>query len=363
MAFPDPVPPPPRPSSVPQPPPLPRAPGFVPARPASSVAPASGAATPRPPPLPGQRPPTRLAPPQLARPRPSLLTLDELERFKNLLLFAQSQVDGLYAGRHRSSLPGSSAEFRDFKNYAAGDPIDHVDWRAYGRTRRLFVRRYEDETDLTAYLLVDTSASMAYAGQGRLAKFRHAARLAAALAYLMLRQGDKAALGLFAEKLVHYTPPGGTRQHLHDLVTLLENVRPEHGTGLTTALEQAASVCRRRGRLIVLSDLHVDHAALFDALARFAHRGFRILLLQVLDPDELELPARHVARYQDMESGAALEVDSDDIGPAYRERVRAMLDALAREASGRGIEHQIVNTARPYTAALEAYLGFRQGPR
>lgn len=318
----------------------------------------------RPPPLPGARPATRLAESRLGT-RKLLLSIEELERFKNLLLFAQSQVEGLYAGRHRSLLPGSSAEFRDFKNYAAGDPLDHVDWRAYGRTRRLFVRRYEDETDLTAYLLVDTSASMAYAGSGRVAKYQHAARLAAALAYLMLRQGDKSALGLFSDKLHDYTPPGGTRQHLHDLVTVLENVRPERGTGLAGALEQAAGVCRRRGRVILLSDLHGDHVALFDALARFAHRGFRVLLLQVLDPDELQLPARHVARYQDMETGAAVEVDAEELGDAYRKRVRATLDAVAREASGRGIEHQLVDTSRPYTAALEAYLGFRNasGPR
>ena len=325
--------------------------------------PIPGAArAPRPPPMPAARSTdwsaTRLAESRLGT-RKLLLSIEELERFKNLLLFAQSQVEGLYAGKHRSLLPGSSAEFRDFKNYAAGDPIDHVDWRAYGRTRRLFVRRYEDETDLTAYLLVDTSASMAYAGTGQLAKFHHAARLAAALAYLMMRQGDKSALGLFSDKLHHYTPPGGTRQHLHDLVTILENVRPERGTGLSAALEQAASVCRRRGRLIVISDLHGDHAALFDALARFAHRGFRILLLQILHPDELELPARHVARYHDMESGASVEVDAEELGEAYRKRVRASLDAISREASGRGIEHQVVRTDQPYTAALEAYLGFR----
>jgi uncharacterized protein (DUF58 family) len=319
-----------------------------------------------PPPLPGfrstTRSATRLAESRLGT-RKLLLSIEELERFKNLLLFAQSQVEGLYAGRHRSLLPGSSSEFRDFKNYTAGDSIDHVDWRAYGRTRRLFVRRYEDETDLTAYVLVDTSASMAYAGSGALAKYHHAARLAAALAYLMMRQGDKSALGLFSDKLHHYTPPGGTRQHLHDLVTVLENVRPERGTGLAGALEQAAAVCRRRGRLILISDLHGDQAALFDALARFAHRGFRILLLQILHPDELDLPARHVARYQDMESGAAVEVDAEELGDAYRKRVRASLDTIAREASGRGIEHQLVNTSQPYTVALEAYLGFRQGAR
>jgi uncharacterized protein (DUF58 family) len=319
-----------------------------------------------PPPLPGQRPSTVLARSVLGRraeaPRPpALLTLAELDRFKNLLLFAQATVEGLYAGRHRSSLPGSSAEFRDFKSYVPGDSLDNVDWRAYGRTRRLYVRRYEDETDLSACLLVDTSASMAYAGQGRLAKYHHAARLAAALAYLMTRQGDKTSLGLFADSLKHYLPPGGTRQHLHDLVTILQNVRPEQGTGLAAALEQAAGVCKRRGRLILLSDLHGDPAELFDALARFAHRGFRILLLQVLDPDELELPDRHVARYQDMESGAAVEVDAEDLRTPYRQRVRASLDHLAREASARGIEYQLVNTSQPYTVALEAYLGFRHG--
>ncbi len=321
---------------------------------------------PLPPPLPGQRPATRLARPTLrmpvATPRPpELLTLAELDPFKNLLLFAQSAVEGLYAGRHRSPLPGSSAEFRDFKSYVPGDPLDHVDWRAYGRTRRLYVRRYEDETDLSACLLVDTSASMGYAGQGRRAKYHHAARLAAALAYLMIRQGDKAGLGLFSDSLKHYLPPGGTRQHLHDLVTTLQNVRPGLGTGLAASLEQAAGVCKRRGRLIVLSDLHGDPAPVFDALARFAHRGFRILLLQVLDPDELELPSLHVARYQDMETGAAVEVDAEDLRAPYRERVRATLDHLAREASGRGIEHQLVNTSAPYTVALEAYLGFRHG--
>lgn len=317
----------------------------------------SSASAPTPP---SPRPATRLARPLGSTGGESgILSLAELDRFKNLLLFARATVEGLFAGRHRSPLPGSSAEFRDFKAYVAGDSLDHVDWRAYGRTRRLFVRRFEDETDMTAYLLVDGSASMAYAGQGRLAKYAHAARLAAALSYLMLRQGDKAALGLFAQTLKNYLPPGGTRQHLHDMVTLLEHVRPDQGTGLPTVLEQVAGLAKRRGLLILLSDLHGDQTALFDALARFAHRGFRVLLFQVLDPDELDLPAQHVARYQDMESGAALEVDAEDLRQPYRQRMQAALEHLVREATGRGIEHQLVNTAAPYTAVLEAYLGFR----
>ncbi len=291
----------------------------------------------------------------------ALLSPDELDRFKNLLLFAQTTVDGFFSGRHRSPHPGSSAEFRDYKDYVAGDAIDRIDWRAYGRSRRLFVRRYEDETDMVAYLLVDTSGSMRFRGGARAPKFHHAARIAAALAYLMTKQGDKAALGLFADTLKTWLPPGGTRRHLHEMVTALERVQPEHTTDLPAALRQAAEVCRKRGRLVVLSDFLADPASLFDALAQFQHRGFKILLLQVLDPEELELPAHSVARYVDLETAEEIEVDAEDVRVLYRNNIRATIDTVAREAAARGIEHQQVNSADDYTRVLEAYLGFR-GP-
>jgi uncharacterized protein (DUF58 family) len=303
----------------------------------------------RPPPLPG------------ARPASSLLSADELDRFKNLLLFAQSLVDGFFAGRHRSPHPGSSAEFRDYKDYVAGDALDRIDWRAYGRTRKLFVRRYEDETDMVAYLLVDTSGSMRFRGSSKAPKFHHAARIAAALAYLMTKQGDKAALGLFADSLKVWLPPGGTRRHLHEMITTLEGVQPGSVTDLPAALRQAAEVARKRGRLVVLSDFLTDPVALFDALAQFRHRGFKILLLQVLDPEEIDLPSQRVARYVDLETSEEIEVDAEDVRGVYNKNIRAAIDTLAREASALGIEHQQVNTSESYVRALEAYLGFR-GP-
>lgn len=291
----------------------------------------------------------------------TLLSPDELDRFKNLLLFAQATVDGFFAGRHRSPHPGSSAEFRDYKDYVPGDSLDRIDWRAYGRTRRLFVRRYEDETDMVAYLLVDTSGSMRFRGGMRSPKFFHAARIAAALAYLMSKQGDKAALGLFADTLKTWLSPGGTRRHLHEMITALERVQPERVTDLPAALRLAAEAARKRGRLVVLSDFFTDPVALFDALAQFQHRGFKILLLQVLDPDEVELPAHSVARYVDLETAEEVEVDAEDLRVLYRQNIRTAIDTLAREATARGIEHQQVSTAEPYSRVLEAYLGFR-GP-
>ncbi|AHF93036.1 hypothetical protein OPIT5_25335 [Opitutaceae bacterium TAV5] len=342
-----------------------------------------------PPPLPPSRPPDhgsrlRATPPPLPRqssasgaprslhlrtratirlnpepPESKLLRVAELERFKNLLLFAKATVDGFFAGKHRSPHPGASAEFRDYKNYVAGDSVEHLDWRAWGRTRRLFVRRYEDETDMAAWLLVDTSASMNYAGPGRPPKYEHAARIAAALAWLMLRQGDKAALGLFSDHLGTFIPPGGTRRHLHEIVSTLERVLPASTTGLAPSLEQAASVFKKRGRLVVLSDFLAEPAPVFDALGQFLHRGFQVLLLQILDPDELDLPDHSAARYVDMENGQALEIDTADIRADYRIKIRSAIDTLAAEAAARGIEHQLVNTRDPYTGALEAWLGFR----
>lgn len=302
-------------------------------------------------------------PPRTVSKRPVLLAPEELDRFSDLLLFARTTVDGFFAGKHRSPYPGASAEFRDFRNYVPGDAIDRIDWRAYGRSRRLFIRRYEDETDMVAYLLTDISASMRYAGPKRPPKYIVAARIAAALAYLMLHQGDKAALGLFAAELKTYLPPGGTRRHLFDVVRALEQVQPAQTTNLPQALSQCAAFVRKRGRLVVLSDFLTPPEPLLEALSQFLHRGFTILLLQVLDPDEIELPHSTVARFIDLETNEEVEVDAAELRNAYRQRVEASLQSLAREAEARRIEHQVVSTAAPYTAALEAYLGFRRRPR
>lgn len=315
-------------------------------------------ANPRPPPLPvaaGREAAKRVE--KVAS--PGLLSLEELERFKNLLVFAQATVEGYFAGRHRSPYRGSSAEFADYKEYVRGDDPGRIDWRAYGRTKKLYIRQYEDETDMVVYLLVDTSASMRYAGTGRQMKYQLAAKVAAALAYLVMNQGDKVSLGLFADKLNSFHPPGGTRRHLHKLVTALEKVQPVAGTEVVQALTECGPVFRKRGKLVILSDFLTDPADLFDALGRFIHRKFEVLLLQVLDPDELNLPAQTLARFTDLESGQEVEVDPEEIRAHYQARRRKALEELAREANQRRITHRLIDTRRPYLDAIEAYLGFR----
>jgi uncharacterized protein (DUF58 family) len=200
---------------------------------------------------------------------------------------------------------------------------------------------------------------MSYAGTGRQSKYILAAKIAAALAYLMIHQGDKASLVLFAQTLNRFLAPGGTRRHLHNLVTELEQVEPASTTGIAQALSECNTIFKKRGRIVVLSDFWDDTSACFDALSQFLHRKFEILLLHVVHPDELNLPAVQAARFEDMETHEQVEVEPEEIRIAYRDTVRQRIETIAREANNRRISHALVNTGRPYLDAIEAYMGFR----
>lgn len=315
-----------------------------------------------PPPVPPVIPPP---PPRVVRQefQKSILTLVELERFKNLLIFAKSTVEGYFSGKHKSPFYGSSAEFTDYKEYVQGEDPAHIDWRVYGRTRRFYVRQYQEETDMVAYLLVDTSASMRYGGGNRQAKFFLAAKIAAALAYLMIHQGDKAALALFSNRVNLWLPPGGTRRHLHRIVTELEKVRPAATTGVAEAVNDCAALFKKRGRLVILSDFLDDTEKIFEAFGQFLHRRYEILLLQILDPDELNLPRVTAARFVDMEDGRRVQVEPEEVRRAYRARMQEFVDRIGREADRRQISWQLADTNKPYLHAIETYLGFRHGNR
>ncbi len=306
----------------------------------------------------------RLQPPPMPKPvfRSTYLNQAELERFENLLVFARTTVEGWMAGRHRSPHYGFSAEFVEHKPYVAGDDIAHIDWQVYARTRRLFSRKYLEETDMSVHLLVDGSPSMAYKGGAREMKHARARRLAAALAYLMQKQGDKASLGLFTDRLVEHIPPGSTRRHLLRLLIALEQTTPNTtSTDVVRALQETAAQVRRRGRLVVISDfLGVDVPAMFDALGVYLHRGCEVMLMQVLEPEEMVLPDVSLARFRDMETGQEVQVEPEEIRAAYEREMQALIETLRAQALRRRIDFSLHNTASPYTQAIEAYMGFRR---
>jgi uncharacterized protein (DUF58 family) len=293
----------------------------------------------------------------------ALLDEAELERFKNLIVFAKTAVESRFQGRHKSPDLGGGGEFSEYLTYEPGHPVQAIDWHVYARSRKLVIRRYRQETDMDVHLIVDTSGSMAYRGGKREVKGTRAARIAAALGYLMLKQGDKASITLFADRVLEHLPAGGTRRHLMAMLRAL--VKPAYEacgrTNLPAAIHECERLIRRRGRLVILSDfLGHDPEAVFDALGPFIHRGFEILLVQLIDPDEMTLPDAPLARFLDMETGESIEVEPAEIRAEYEARMRAKTEAFASGGASHRIDFTALDTASPYREAIEAYLGFRR---
>ncbi|MGJ8634698.1 MAG: DUF58 domain-containing protein [Luteolibacter sp.] len=322
-----------------------------------------------PPPLPTKTIPTLAESATAAREKltnaraEALLDQSELSRFKSLIIFAKTLVDSRFQGRHKSPDLGGGGEFSEYLAYEPGRPVQDIDWHVFARSRKLVIRRYRQETDMDIHLLVDASGSMAYRGGDREEKGLSASRIAAALSYLMHNQGDKTSLTLFADRILDHHPSGGTRRHLLTLLRSL--VKPAHeATGKTDLLASIAEcerLIKRRGRLILISDLlgHTPNE-IFEALSPFVHRGFEILIMQVTDPDEITLPDAPLARFVDMETGETVQVEPSEIRHEYEQHIRAKTRELSRNAARHRIDFISLNTASPYREAIEAYLGFRK---
>ena len=283
----------------------------------------------------------------------------DLRRLRNFQFAAKLVVEGFYQGKHRSPYYDFSSEFADYRPYTPGDEIRAIDWRAFARTDRFYVKLYRKETDMNCYLLVDKSNSMGYCGESPLSKLEYASYLAAALAYLMIQQGDKASLALCDDTMRAFIPAGGTRQNLQRILVTLERTEPGGPTRLAEALQTLFGVIKRKGLLVVISDFLDDIAPTFSALNMFSHRGFAILLFHVLADAELNLPRVSSALFRDLESPARAAAEPDAIRAAYQAEIRLFLRELQANAKARKMYYQFANTADPYQKALEAYLTAR----
>jgi uncharacterized protein (DUF58 family) len=326
-----------------------------------------------PPPAPRQRtgppplPPSWRRKPQPARAAkpPRFLRHKDLAKFRNLLFAARVLVEGLYSGRHKSPLRGSSPEFVEYRRYAPGDPTTAIDWKAFARTDRYYIKVTEKETDMDCHLLVDASASMEYTGsnlRGQ-SKLEYASLLAAALSYLIVRQGDKVGLTLFNDKIAAHLPAGGSFPHLYRMLKTLESGRPQGETEISAALRMAFGLFRRKGLLVVLSDFYDDPTALFRSLSLYTHRNFEVVLFHVLHEEEYHLPAVSQARFVDAESGARITCNTADLRRLYDENLRVFIQTLRAGARARRIDYEFVHTGMPYDHALRRYLALRHAAR
>ncbi|MEX0837768.1 MAG: DUF58 domain-containing protein, partial [Gemmatimonadota bacterium] len=281
-----------------------------------------------------------------------------LSKLGGVEFVARQVVEGFLMGLHRSPHRGFSAEFAELRAYQTGDDLRHIDWRMYGRSDRFFVKQFEEETNLRAYLLLDVSESMGWSSDpGTLPdKLWYAKQLAASLALVLLRQGDAVGLTAFHDKVVARVAPRGGRRQWNELVHSLDGLSAVGSTSAEGALRDVAIRLRRRGLVVLLSDMLVAREETLTALKYLRHHGHEVLVFHIIDPGERELPAASEARFFDPETGRELLVSVADVRNEYREAVDEALQEWRRELKPQGIDYEVVESDRPLGIALRAYL-------
>jgi uncharacterized protein (DUF58 family) len=280
---------------------------------------------------------------------------DGLARVGNMELVARQVVEGFLTGRHRSPYHGFSVEYLDHRVYTPGDEIRTLDWKILARTNKYYVKLFQDETNLRAYILLDCSRSMAFKS-GTQSKLEYGSYLAAALTYLMLHQNDAVGLVVFDKEIRHYLPPRARPTQFRRVLELLDNTPAEGDTAIGTILHQVAERTRRRGLVIVISDLIDDETEIINGLQHFRHNNHEVIVLQVMDDAELTFPYDRLTRFKDMEGVGRVVVNPKSLRARYLARIEAFLDKLKTDCFERKISYNLVNTKQPYDLFLAEYL-------
>ena len=296
----------------------------------------------------------------------------DFSSLQGLALTARRLVEGLYGGAHASLHRGPGVEFHDYRSYCPGDDPRKLDWRLFGRTDRLYVRRDRWFTDLHAYVMVDCTASMGFSAIGdgavsgsstaAVSKLRCAATLAAAIAFLAVRQSDRVGLGLFSNRLHQHLPIGGTWPGLLRCCHALEQAEPIPGPGdVGASLRQAHGLLKRRGLVVLISDLLDDPngpGGLFDAMDLLRHDHFELIVFQILTPQELDLGRIGTSRLQlvDAETRRQVPTDVAHVRGRYAKLMQRHVETLRHGCVARGADHQLIGTGEPLMPALRRYL-------
>ena len=282
-----------------------------------------------------------------------------LARFGKLEVVARLVVEGYLMGQHKSPFKGTSIEFVEHRQYYPGDEIRHIDWRAYGKTGKYYVKEYEDETNLRCRLLVDASGSMAYAGR-TLSKFDYACSLAACLGYLLLKQRDAAGLITFDTKVRDRCEPSTNPQSFRRMAGMLEEGRPGGETSLARVFEEIVPAIGRRSLIVILSDCFDRIEPLAAALKQFRHARHEVILFHIVAPEEEDFPFSKPTQFRSLErSGQRMLVDPLQLRAHYRKRYRAFCAELTRLCGTVGVDYQKMLTSEPYQRALGAFLDAR----
>ena len=285
---------------------------------------------------------------------------DVIQQVKRLDLKARFIVEGFLTGMHGSPYHGFSVEFSEHRKYVPGDDIRLIDWGVYAKTDRHYVKKFRAETSLDAYLLVDCSASMAFATGGRMSKMDYAICLAAALGHMCITQQDHVGLITFDERLRSFLPPKSKRSHLTNMISTLARTRPAGQTRLADAIHEVARRVRKRSLMILLSDLLADQEQVIPALHHMRYREHDLIIFQVLDHNELSFDFDGQVRFQDPESREELDTDPQAIRLAYQEEIRSFIERYKKECQGVRADFVTVDNSMTFDKALVEFLSQRR---
>jgi uncharacterized protein (DUF58 family) len=288
------------------------------------------------------------------RPR-SFLDSGALARLASVPLVARRPMQGSVSGRHPSPHRGSSVEFSEYRKYVPGDDLRRLDWRAYGRSDRFFVKEFEADTNLRCCLVLDTSGSMGFGSEG-VTKLEYAKKIAGALGHLAMRQGDAVGLSCVAKGLVQDIPPKRNPAHLMSVFDVLEDAKPQGETRLAPVLHELAETLRQRALVVIISDLFIEPEALRACFQHLRFRKHDVSAFHLLDPKELSFDFRRPMRFLDMEGGPALFAEPNEIAERYRKAIGVYLDELHRIALESAIDYQRVNIAESSEQVLFRFL-------
>ena len=286
------------------------------------------------------------------------LAPEVLARIGSLELIARSVVEGFIAGLHRSPHLGFSTDFAEHRQYMPGDDLRHLDWKLLARTDRLYIKKYQGDTNTQMHILLDASASMGY-GSGEVTKLQFAQYLASSLAFLGVRQHDSVGLVAFDQDVIEHVPPRSRAGHMRTVLGCIERLVPGRGTALVEQLHRTAELLTRRGLIVLISDLYDDPESLMKGLEHLRFQGNDVIVFQVLDRQELDFDFPEPVVLEDSETEEQLHVMPDVLRDEYLRQIRAHVDALKQGAARNRIDFEMLRTSEPLDAALFSYLARR----
>jgi uncharacterized protein (DUF58 family) len=293
------------------------------------------------------------APEQYLRP-------EVIRQVARLDLRAKFIVEGFLAGLHASPFHGFSVEFSEHRKYVPGDDLKDLDWNVYAKTDKYYLKKFEAETNVTGYLVMDLSASMAYTYRQELTKFEYAICLAAALGYLMIHQQDPVGLVTFDTRIQASLPPRSKRTQLGTILAVLANLKPSGPTDVAQCLHQLAAMIRSKSLVMLFSDLLTDPAPVLESLHHLRHRGNEVILFHILDEAEVHFPFEGVIEFEDVEDHNKLTIDAKGMKRDYLHALGEFQEFYRRECSKANIDYVAMDTSVSFDKALMEYLLQRQ---